>query len=218
MWYVTATRMDLSSRERRWHESAIRSLALAVALVLHAAFLLFLLRPALPWPSRRNPSAVTDHLLRVELLRHSKRLVASTKPVTPPAYHPLPTRSASARSSKTVVEASTAPAAPPPATTQSEFNQPLTPPAPYGNSRFARTMDETQSSGLPPLPGANFVSKVPGIVVATPPSLKNRVQALGRWLRCKNSIFKRDMSDEEMLKRGLTRMQMNQDYQVHCWP
>lgn len=79
-------------------------------------------------------------------------------------------------------------------------------------------MDETQSSGLPQLPGANFVSKVPGIVVATPPSLKNRVQALGRWLRCKNSIFKRDMSDEEMLKRGLTRMQMNQDYQVHCWP
>jgi hypothetical protein len=37
-------------------------------------------------------------------------------------------------------------------------------------------------------------------------------------LRCKNAIFKRDMTDEELLKRGLTRRQMDQAFAAHCVP
>lgn len=217
MSYVLATGMGLSSRARRWRESAIRSVAIAFALLLHAALLLFLLRPALPWPLRRSPSTAADHMLRVELLQHPKRLVASAPPAISPVHAPQRIHPILVHSIKVVSEVSTIPAAPP-APTQTEYTQPIAPTIPYGNSRFAHAMDDMRSSGLPQLPGDNFVSKVPGIVVAPPPSLKNRIQALGKWLRCKNSIFKRNMTDEEMLKRGVTRMQMDQDFQAHCTP
>lgn len=215
---MLATGTGLTSHTQRWRESALRSVAIAFALLLHAALLLLLLRPALPWPLRRNSSTAADHLLQVELLRRPKRLVVSATPVTPTQHHLLPAHTTPMRSVKIASKVPTTPAAPSPETAQPEFNQPLAPPTPYGNSRFAHAMDETQSSGLPQLPGAGFVSKVPGVVVRPPPSLKSRVQALGKWLRCKNSIFKRRMSDEEMLKRGLTRMQMDQDFQAHCTP
>jgi len=106
-----------------------------------------------------------------------------------------------------------APIAPPAAVTVTP-NLALPPPATtaYGNNRFNHALDDAQSSGLPPLPGVNLVTKVPGIHVMPPASLRNRLHALGKWLNCKNAVFKRDMTDEELLKRGLTRRQMDQAY------
>jgi len=100
-----------------------------------------------------------------------------------------------------------------------ELTQPVSAPAiPYGNSRFEHALDDAQSTGLPQLPGANAISTVPGLVVVPPPSLKDRVHALGRTLYCKNAIFKRRMTDQELLKRGLTHRQMDQTFMAYCTP
>jgi hypothetical protein len=195
-------------------EFATRSLAMAFGLLLHLGLLLILLRPPLPWPLRRNLTTAADHVLRVELLSRRRRTTSTATVTSPLAMHSAP-----ARSVKWFPSVSSAPAMAPAAPGQPDITQPIPlPTAPYGNARFARALDDALSTGLPQLPGANFVSAVPGIVVAPPPSLKHRVHALGKWLNCKNAIFKRDMTDEEQLKRGLTHQQMDQAFQAECVP
>ncbi|MFK2901032.1 hypothetical protein ISP15_11850 [Dyella jejuensis] len=204
-----------SSHREQLREFATHSLAMALALLMHLGLLLSVLRPPPPWPLRRNPSVAADgRVLRVELLpRRSSlaipKIAAASFSFVPPLHLP-PKRSAKVIRGMPIAPAvSTATARP----------APIQPPAvPYGNSRFARTLDEAQAAGLPRVPGANFVSTAPGIVVAPAPSLKQRIHALGRWANCKNAIFKRRMSDGELLKRGLTPQQMDQAFAAYCTP
>jgi hypothetical protein len=208
---VPATRKGLPSHVRRLSEFAARSFAMAFALLLHLVLLLMLLRPALPWPLRRHSSVAADRTLHVELLRRPKHIASAAPAITPPARrvpsaHPAPMRTA-----KAIPDAQATPPA-----TQPELTQPLAPAAPYGNSRFSHALDEAGSNGMPPLPGASVVPAVPGIVVVTPPSLKSQIRDITRLHNCKNAIFKRNMTDEEMLKRGLTRMQMDKAFQDNC--
>jgi hypothetical protein len=73
-------------------------------------------------------------------------------------------------------------------------------------------LNDTQSSGLPAIPGTYRVSKAPNIHVGASPSLANRLRTAGKWLNCKNAVFKSRMTDDELIKRGLTRQQMLQAY------
>jgi hypothetical protein len=199
-----------------WRASGARSLIMACVLLLHLGLLLILLRPVSPLLFRRNPSDA-DHLLRVELLPRSKR--NSVAAVASPRPMPLPAHAAPTHPNKVAPSVATTSVVATPTALQPEPIQPPAPPAaPYGNSRFAHALNDAQSTGLPQLPGANEVSTVPGIMVAPPPSLKSQLQALTRWHNCKNAIFKRRMSDQALLQRGLTERQMNQAFQANCMP
>lgn len=208
----------MPAMDREWsrrdclRESLMRSVAMAIGLLLHLALLLVMLRPPLPW-SMRRPAAAAPGTIRLELLPRPKHPVISL-----PKPHPSIALLRHASRMPAMQKADNAPPTSP-ALSRPNIIEPLaTPAADYGNSRFAQALDAASSSGIPPLPGAYAISRVPGIVVAPPPSLKTLLHALGRWHYCKDAIFKRHMTDEEILKRGLTRRQMDQAFQAYCVP
>ena len=213
---VPVTNVGSSPHIYSRREFATRSLAMAFILLCHLWLFLIVLRPPPPWPWRLKPISAKDHALRIEWVPRPKRRThtVATAPINPlPHFHAAP--------ATTVIHGAivTAATALPTATSPTlKLSIPAPATTPYGNSRFARALDGAQSTGLPPLPGANLISKVPGIHISSPPSLKNRLHALGKWLKCKDAIFKRRMSDEELIKRGLTHQQMDQKFAAECLP
>ncbi|WP_204631743.1 hypothetical protein [Dyella mobilis] len=192
---------------------------MAFVLLLHLGLLLIALRPPVPWFFRRAATTSMDHELRVEWLPRPRHVIVPT-PVSTPRMHVSSARWLHARAIRETPSAPAMPTAAVPATEQPEVALPSAPSqaTPYGNSRFTRAFDDAQSSGLPRLPGTNAIPTVPGIVVAPPPSLKSRLSDAVRLLNCKNAIFKRRMSDQELIKRGLTHQQMEKAYQEYCVP
>lgn len=215
--YVPA--VDIDSKIQPFRQLAVRSLALAFALLLHLGLLLILLRPPLPWPLRGNlPPNTDDHRLRLDLLSASRRVATAITGVAPHLLR-MHARPAPRPSVAVMAHASASASAAPRPTTRTAAAQPFSPlPIPYGNSRFTRALHDAQSDGLPQLPGANAIPRAPSLVLAPPASLKSRLHAVGKWLYCKNAIFKRRMTDQELLKRGLTRRQMNQAFAAECTP
>ncbi|MBE1159056.1 hypothetical protein [Dyella acidiphila] len=212
--------MDMDpSRREAWRESLPRSVAIALGLLLHLGLLLLVLRPPIPWLWRRSVSMTEGRPLQIELLAQRRSVAKRAVPAMTAPPHPVHVRAASMRSAEAIPSAVAAPSTPSPAPSLPGLTQPPSPPAgSYGNTRFARALDAAQSSGLPQLPGTYAVSNAPGIVVTPPPSLQARLQKAVRWLNCKNAIFKRRMTDQELIKRGLTHQQMDRAYQDYCVP
>jgi hypothetical protein len=196
---------------------AIRSMAMALVMLLHLGLVQLLLRPPTPWFFRPPRSAASESALHIELLPHLRRMVVS-KVVEHVAMHVAHIKRMTSFHPFAQPAAPANPSTPTPPVTES---MPVWPAqdVPYGNATFTRAMKGAQSSGIPQIPGDNLVSSVPGIHVVPPPSLANRLRALGKLLNCKDAIFKGRMSDEELLKRGLTKQQMDQKYtELGCSP
>lgn len=187
-----------------------RSVALALAMLLHLGVFLFLLTPPMPWLFRPLRPSARESALRIELLPRLRRIAAPNVTERVPASAPAVQH---ARRSH-AFPPSIVSAKPATETPQLHQNAPsaIAPTIPYGNASFGRALQNAQSSGLPPLPGTDFVIRAPDIHVAASPSLKSRIRALGKWLNCKNAIFKGRMTQDELLKRGLTHRQMEQAF------
>lgn len=219
---VPAAVMGLPSHHVcRWRGFAVRSAIMALVMLCHLVLLLFLLRPAVPWPWRRSFPAATDHPLLIDLLPVTPHAATLARKPPPNLYRrALPSRLHT--EAQATLRLTTTASAVVPSQVSGHPSGPLsisTPFIPYGNHRFAHALDGAQSSGLPRLPGSNAGPISSLIHVRVPPSLKSRLSKAGKWLNCKNAIFKGRMTDEELLKRGLTHRQMNQAYtELGCPP
>jgi hypothetical protein len=189
---------------------AIRSVAMALVMLLHLGLILFLMRPPIPWFFRPLRLDARESDLHIELLPHLRRVTVS-RIIEKVAMHVQPIRHMTASHASRLPTATVNPVPDTPPVTESAPIAPV-PDVPYGNSPFARAVDDARSSGLPQIPGDNLVAFVPGIHVVSPPSIKNRLRDAGTLLRCKDALFKGRMSDEELLKRGLTKQQMDQEF------
>jgi hypothetical protein len=195
----------------------MRSMAMALVMLLHLGLILLLLRPPIPWFFRSSRSAASESALHIELLPQVRRMVVS-KVVERVAVHVAHIKRMTSFPSFAQPAASANPLSNTPSITEGAPVQSVQD-VPYGNATFTRAMDGAQSSGIPQIPGDNVVSTVPGIHVVPPPSLANRIRAIGKLLNCKDAIFKGRMSDEELLKRGLTKQQMDRKYtELGCPP
>lgn len=200
----------LRSLIANWRGFLIRSMALALTMLLHLGLMLFLMCPPTPWSFRPSRSSAGEPALRIELLPRLRRSVAARKAGHSVLRVPHIKQATSAYAhSQPVLSAHPASITPP---VVESTPPPPAPRIPYGNAAFARALDDAQSSGLPAIPGSNLVSTAPGIRVVPPPSLKSVLRATGKLLNCKNALFKGRMTDEELLKRGLTEQQMQQAY------
>jgi hypothetical protein len=198
----------------------LRSVAIALTLLLHACVFVWLTLPALPW-AQAVRSTTDDQPLRVTFIK-----LAASEPTHAPADMPpssqraaathAETLSHSARASRTSstpakqqvqTDTPSTPVEPPPAATDNP-EPPETPYTAYGNSNFGRALNDSQNGSAVHLPGDDEPVKVPGLHVETPPSLAQRVSAIGHVLGCKDALFKGRMTDEELAKRGLTERQM----------
>jgi hypothetical protein len=200
------------AKARRARISVLRSVSLALALLLHMAFFAWITLPAKPWV-RTLRTRNESRPLHVDLtaLRHAVRErvrpVASASPARPPhAQHMSPKPSVQPEQAI----ATSAPEQPTPPSAQAT---PLPPAIPYGNSSFNNALGNAQVDAIAMhVPGANEMAKVAGLHVQTPPSLAQRISDTGHWLRCKDALFKSRMTDTELQQRGLTERQMLQEF------
>jgi len=200
----------LRSLIANWRGFLARSMALALAMLLHLGLVLFLMCPPTPWSFGPSRSSAGEPALRLELLPRLQRSVAARKAEHPGLRVPHIKQTVPAYSHSPAVLSATPASNTPPVVESAP--PPSAPAIPYGNAAFARALDNARSGGLPALPGSNPVSIGLGTRVVPPPSLKSIMRATGKLLNCKNALFKGRMTDEELLKRGLTEQQMQQAY------
>jgi len=205
-----ASRRLRQGLDANWRSLVARSAALALAMLLHLGLFLFLLTPPMPWLFRPSRSSARESVLKIDFPPRPRRATAPKATESAPARVPFLKHARTSHAfAYPIAPAQPATKTPPPVDSAPSMTAPA---IPYGNASFGRTLQNARSSGLPPLPGTDFVIRAPDIQVVPPPSLKSRVRALGKWLNCKNALFKGRMTDEELLKRGLTHRQMNQAY------
>jgi hypothetical protein len=209
-------RRQIKRRESKFF--VLRSVAMALTLLLHLCAFVWLTLPAMPWtPTMRSTTGVQPlrvRFIKISLPKEIRAPIPVPHPSSPrtliarteTSNHPLPKPPIPAQQSAV----SNTPSPPAEATIPSTNNpEPeATPYNAYGNSNFGRALSNSQGGSETRLPGDDEPVRVPGIHVETPPSLAQRVGAIGHVLNCKDALFKSRMTDEELAKRGLTEQQM----------
>jgi hypothetical protein len=198
-----------------------RSVAIALTLLLHLSAFIWLTLPALPWiqPVR---TATDGQSLQVTFISVPPSKRARTPLVTPHATsqqalgaHAETSNRLTRDSRKLSVlskqpalsNSSPLPTEPHSPSTDTPEPQP-TPYNAYGNGNLERALGNSEGGPQPRLPGDDEPAKVLGIHVEMPPSIAQRVSAIGHVLNCKDALFKSRMSDQELAQRGLTEQQM----------
>jgi hypothetical protein len=200
----------------------IRCLCLAFTLTLHIVIFVWLSLPPAPLYA---PTSVPEEIepMRPMLVTIRHREVATTR-ATPVTSEPEknstqvrePKKAEPTSHPAHVANVNQAVAAPPPETalppqyTQDVFQS--SPAVPYGNSKFEQALTQSQSAGMTRIPGDDDFRKVAGINVQEQASVVKTIKHVGHWLKCKDAVFKSRMTDQELIKRGLTQQQMLQKY------
>jgi hypothetical protein len=224
-------RIGEGARTRReYAETLIRSLGIAFVLLLHLAMLCWITLPVTPLQQSFKPID-RDMAMDVRLLKAQHRTVHNEQAAPPLPPSPLQVRSVQRK----VARSAPSVASKPPEESVSNIPQPVpsepassdAPPAepeaatPYGNSRFSESLQSSQGSGVPQIPGEGEPVRVSGIHVESAPSVAQVLRSIGHTLRCKDALAKSrmatDRGDAELLQRGMTYQQAMLEWKdLHC--
>jgi hypothetical protein len=224
-------RIGIGARTRReYAEPLIRGLGVAIVLLLHLAILCWITLPVAPLQQSFKP-VDRDVAMDVRLLKVQHKTVHSEPlaPQLPPS--PLQVRGVQRKVARSAPYAASKPPEESPSNIpQPVSNEPASPDVPpvepeavtpYGNSRFSESLQSSQGSGVPQIPGEGEPVRVPGIHVESAPSVAQVLRSIGHTLRCKDALAKSrmatDRGDAELLQRGMTYQQAMLEWKdLHC--